>query len=152
MKNNDHPYYNYIFTTFIFCIIGLFAPAISMLLISGFQLLISTIRISCEDSWHLIWAISWIGLIIWPILFFQLLYIKKSSEIRKIKNRLIWLNTLGYLSIQISVGSLLSSAEILCYGIDGQIGLEYVFTAWLALPILFLFSVILDRLLIKQIS
>jgi hypothetical protein len=45
-----------------------------------------------------------------------------------------------------------TNGQILCYGSGGQNGLEFIFTGWLSLPLLILFSVVFDRLRTKRIQ
>jgi hypothetical protein len=57
-----------------------------------------------------------------------------------LKINLIVFNFFEYIFIQAGLASLISNEEMLCYGTDGQNGLEFVFTAWLSLPFLLVFG------------
>ena len=127
--------------TFIFCVVGIFVPAFSALLLFGIQMLLTKLGIECSNAWKIIWMINYIGMIASPILYIK--YLASTNHQKEfLKANLILFNSLEYIFIQVSLGSLLSDSKMLCYGTDGQNGLELVFTAWLSLPILFIFSFI----------
>lgn len=123
-----------------FCLIGLFIPGLTAILLFGLQMLLTEIGIDCANSWLLIWIGTWIGMILLPILFFRYLDHKSTEVYRKLKINLNLFNFFEYLFIQGSLASLFTTANTLCYGSGGQNGIEFAFTAWLALPILIIFS------------
>lgn len=133
--------FNFLLPTIIFCIVGLFIPGITVLILIEIQSLLTHFGFECTKVWNLMWIISWIGMLASPILFIK--YLKKSNLKRtSLRINLMLFNFLEYVFIQVAFASLLSNEEMLCYGTDGQNGLEFVFTAWLSLPILFIFSLI----------
>ena len=137
---------NLVKSTLIFCVIGLVIPGFSAILLLGTQMLFTKIGIECSYAWRLIWLITWVGMIGLPILFAN--YLKKlDKDYQTLKNKLILFNLLEYIFIQASLASLFTSGNTLCYVSDGQNGLELVFTAWLALPILIIFSFIFKGIL-----
>ncbi|ESU24141.1 hypothetical protein FLJC2902T_32030 [Flavobacterium limnosediminis JC2902] len=103
-------------------------------------MLFTKIGIECSNSWKLIWYITWIGMLLLPLLFIKDLKSNKNQQ--SLKTKLIFFNLLEYIFIQASLASFFTSGKTLCYVSDGQNGLELVFTAWLALPILLIFSYI----------
>ena len=103
-------------------------------------MLITKIGIECSDSWIIIWFITWIGMLLLPFLFIKNLKNIKTQQ--SIKTKLILFNLLEYIFIQASLASFFTSGKTLCYGSDGQNGLEFAFAGWLALPILLIFSYI----------
>jgi hypothetical protein len=103
-------------------------------------MLLTEIGMECANSWKLIWTGTWIGMILLPILFFRYLNGKSTVPYQKIKTNLILFNLFEYIFIQASLASLFSNGNTLCYGSGGQNGIEFAFTAWLALPILIIFS------------
>lgn len=124
----------------IFCLIGFFIPGFTAILLLGIQMLLTEIGIECANSWKLIWTGTWIGMILLPILFFRYLDRKPTETYQKLKTNLILFNLFEYLFIQASLASLFTNGNTLCYGSGGQNGIEFAFTAWLALPILIIFS------------
>lgn len=132
--------YKYLNATLIFCLIGFFIPGFTAILLLGVQMLLTEIGMECANSWKLIWTGTWIGMILLPILFFRYLNGKSTVPYQKIKTNLILFNLFEYIFIQASLASLFTNGNTLCYGSGGQNGIEFAFTAWLALPILIIFS------------
>lgn len=136
--------YNYIKSTMIFCIIGLLIPGFSALLLVGTQLILQKTGIECTVIWKAFWVFSWIGMILLPILFFKNLKKKETGSYEKLKANLILFNFFEYLFIQTALSIFFTTSNTLCYVSDGQNGLELVFTAWISLPILMIFSYIFE--------
>ncbi|EOG6905690.1 hypothetical protein ACLH3R_002316 [Flavobacterium psychrophilum] len=132
--------YRYLKATIIFCLIGFFIPGFTAILLLGIQMLLTEIGMECANSWKLIWTGTWIGMVLLPILFFRYLNRKSTIPYQKIKTNLILFNLFEYIFLQASLASLLTNGNTLCYGSGGQNGIEFAFTAWLALPILIIFS------------
>jgi hypothetical protein len=132
--------YRYLKATMIFCLIGFFIPGFTAILLFGIQMLLTEVGIECANSWVLIWIGTWIGMILLPILFFRYLDRKSKETYQKLKTNLILFNLFEYIFIQASLASLFTNGNTLCYGSGGQNGIEFAFTAWLALPILIIFS------------
>jgi hypothetical protein len=132
--------YRYLKATMIFCLIGFFIPGFTAILLLGIQMLLTEIGMECANSWKLIWTGTWIGMVLLPILFFRYLNRKSTIPYQKIKTNLILFNLFEYIFLQASLASLLTNGNTLCYGSGGQNGIEFAFTAWLALPILIIFS------------
>jgi hypothetical protein len=132
--------YRYLKATMIFCLIGFFIPGFTAILLFGIQMLLTEVGIECANSWELIWIGTWIGMILLPILFFRYLDRKSKETYQKLKTNLILFNLFEYIFIQASLASLFTNGNTLCYGSGGQNGIEFAFTAWLALPILIIFS------------
>ncbi|PVX45039.1 hypothetical protein C8C85_0802 [Flavobacterium sp. 103] len=132
--------YRYLNATLIFCLIGFFIPGFTAILLLGIQMLLTEIGMECANSWKLIWTGTWIGMILLPILFFRYLNGKSTVPYQKIKTNLILFNLFEYIFIQASLASLFTNGNTLCYGSGGQNGIEFAFTALLALPILIIFS------------
>ena len=132
--------YRYLKATLIFCLIGFIIPAFTAILLLGIQMFLTEIGIECSNSWKLIWAGTWIGMILLPVLFFKYLNGRLTETYQKIRTNLILFNLFEYIFIQASLASLFTNGNTLCYVSDGQNGIELVFTAWLALPILIIFS------------
>ena len=146
MKNKN---FDFLKPTIIFSVIGIFIPGFTAIGLIGMQALLSSGGIECSISWKIIWTLTTIFGIALPILFVK--YIRKITveKIATLKTKLNIFNFVEYICIQSSIGSLFSNSRTLCYESDGQNGLELVFTAWLALPILLILSFIFNRI-IKQ--
>ena len=138
--------FNFIKPTLIFCIIGFIIPGFTAILLFGIQILLSEIGLDCSDSWELIWLITSIGMVILPTLFIYNLKYKSNENHQKLKIKLFFFNLFEYIFIQSTFVSFFTNGDILCNVSDGQNGLELVFTAWLALPILLVFSYIFKRI------
>lgn len=137
--------FNFLLNSFIFSIIGLFIPGFTAVFIFLIQMLFVKLGIGCSNSWKIIWSISWIGALILPYYFYRYFKKVKFQNLYSLKTKLLLFNFLEYCFLQMSIGSLLTSANTLCYVSDGQNGLELVFTAWLGLPILMIFSYIFSH-------
>lgn len=71
-----------------------------------------------------------------PFLFIHNL--KKTD--RPTLTKLTLFNFIEYICLQASISALFTNAKTICYGSDGQNGIELIFTAWISLPILILLS------------
>lgn len=136
--------FNFVMPTFIFCIVGFFAPVFTAILLLGIQMLLTQLGIECSKAWLIIWVVTWIGMFISPLLFIRYLTDENHQQKSSLKVKLILFNVLEYVFIQASLGSLMSSGKMLCYGTDGQNGLELILTAWISLPILFILGLIFN--------
>lgn len=132
--------FDFVHPTLVFCAIGLFIPGFSAVLLVGMQTLLTQLGMKCNTSWLAIWTIAWIGMFLAPALFIMYLKDKNYRGNSSLKWKLNLFNLLLYIFMQASFSSLISDANMLCYGTDGQNGLELVFTAWLSLPILLILS------------
>ncbi len=132
--------------TLIFSAVGLFIPGFTAIGILGFQMLLSSFGLECPIAWTVLWLITTIGGLILPILFF--LYLKTFTENKQayIKTRLTFFNLIEYTFLQASLARFFTSGQTLCYQSDGQIGIELVLSAWLALPILIGLSVLFGQM------
>ncbi len=65
---------------------------------------------------------------------------------------LLTFNILEYTFIQCTFASFFTNGRTLCYVSDGQNGIEFVFTGWIALPILALLSFLFDKLIERKID
>ena len=142
---------NFTKTTGIFLIIGFFIPGFTAIAILGLQMLIQACGIECSKTWTILWLITITGSIALPIMMYRTVKNRNISH-KSLKLRLNTFNLFEYLFIQASLTVFISNPKMLCYGTDGQNGLEFVFTAWLALPLLFLFSVLLKKVQNDQLD
>ena len=143
--------YNFVKSTLFFCAVGFIIPGFTTILLLGTQKLFTKIGIECSNAWRLIWSITWVGMIALPILFAN--YLKNlDNDDQTLKNKFILFNSLEYIFIQASLAFFFTSGNTLCYVSDGQNGLELVFTAWLGLPILLIFSFVYKNIWEQKID
>lgn len=139
--------FNFIKPTVIFTVVGLFIPGFTAIGLLGLQMLLIKIGIECSTAWTIIWATTTIGGLLLPFLFYRHLTTLTADKMQSLKTQLTFFNLFGYIFIQSSLTPLFTSGRTLCYVTDGQNGLELVFTAWLALPILIAFSFAFNQIL-----
>jgi hypothetical protein len=132
--------FDFIKPTLIFAIVGLFIPGFTAIGLLGLQMLLSKIGIECSTAWTVIWTTTTIAGLLLPFLFYRHITTLTADKMQSLKTRLTFFNLFEYIFIQSSLTPLFTSGRTLCYVTDGQNGLELVFTAWLALPILIAFS------------
>ena len=145
-ENLIQNHFNFILNTLVFCAIGFVIPGFTAIILLGIQIIFTKIGIECSSAWKIIWILNWIGMVVLPYLFLQYIKIIPEEKLPLLKSRLIFFNLLEYIFIQASLASFFTSGQTLCYVSDGQNGIELVFTAWLALPILFSFSLYFSRI------
>jgi len=126
-----------------FSIAGIFIPGFSMIVVLGLQMLINLVVKDCEVAWKMLFVIMTLGAIITPIIFGN--RVLKANQIDDFFAANLWLYNLSeYIFLQVALGWLYSSTDTLCYRTDGQNGLQFVFTAWIGLIIILIYSFILD--------
>jgi len=133
--------------TLIFSAVGLFIPAFTAIGLLGFQMLLSSFGLECHTAWTAIWTVTILGGITLPILFYRHITTLTEKKLSNLKTLLTFFNLFEYMFIQASLALFFTSGQTLCYASDGQNGLELVFTAWLALPILIGFSLLFRQTL-----
>ena len=138
--------FDFLKPTIIFSLIGIFIPGFTAIALIGIQMLLSSGGIECTISWKIIWSLTTILGIGLPIIFIKYIRNITIEKLKTLKTKLIIFNLVEYICIQSSIGSLFSNGNTLCYESDGQNGLELAFTAWLALPILVILSIVFNRI------
>lgn len=133
--------------TLIFSAVGLFIPGFTAIGLLGFQMLLSSFGLECHNAWTTLWSITIIGGLTLPIFFYRHIKNLTEKKLQNLKTRLAFFNLIEYTFIQASLALFFTSGQTLCYVSDGQNGLELVFTAWLALPILIGLSVLFGQIL-----
>ncbi|MFW0737047.1 hypothetical protein [Flavobacterium sp. T12S277] len=136
--------YNYLKSTMIFCVIGFIIPGFTAMLLFGTQFILQRLGVECTTTWKALWVLSWIGMLFLPVLFYKSLKKKETESYDKLKTNLIFFNFLEYIFMQTALSIFFTKANTLCYVSDGQNGIELVFTAWLSLPVLMIFSYIFE--------
>ncbi|RTZ02692.1 hypothetical protein EKL98_12560 [Flavobacterium bomense] len=147
MKNIN---FDFLKPTIIFSIIGIFIPGFTAMGLVGTQMLLSSVGIECTVAWKIIWTSTIILGIVSPVIFIKYIRNITDEKLKTLKTKLTIFNLVEYVCIQSSIGSLFSNSNTLCYGSGGQNGLELVFTAWLALPILIVMSIVFNRIISRN--
>lgn len=122
--------------TIIFSIVGFLIPGFTAIGLFGFQMMFSSLGLECTTAWNMLWAITIIGGLALPFLFFKHIRTMTEEKLIKLNSQLNLFNLFEYIFLQASLALFFTNGHTLCYVSDGQNGLELVFTAWLALPIL----------------
>ena len=143
---------SYISSTLKFCIAGLFIPMLTVYVIVGLQMGIGLLGIECKTSWTILWTMTSIGAVIAPFLFIRLMNKKLSTGYNYSSDKLLNFNIVEYTCIQCILGTFFTNGQTLCYGNGGQNGMEFMFTGWLALPFLIVFSLLFDNLRDRKIG
>jgi len=123
-----------------FCIFGFFFCAVPLYLLLAIQSIFDMFLHNCVQSMRLTWCLCLFGCILTPLLFNLHLKRKEVYSNQLLKKQLGLFNALTLTFIQGALGIFSSDPQFLCYGTDGQNGLELIFNAWCALPILILIS------------
>jgi hypothetical protein len=139
--------FDFLKPTIIFSIIGIFIPGFTAMGLVGTQMLLSSFGIECTVVWKIIWTSTIILGIVSLVIFIKYIRNITDEKLKTLKTKLTIFNLVEYVCIQSSIGSLFSNSNTLCYGSGGQNGLELVFTAWLALPILIVMSIVFNRII-----
>ena len=137
--------FNFTKSTLIFTIVGLVIPGFTAVGLLGIQMLLSQSGIECSSAWSIIWTTTIIAGLILPFAFYQYISVLTTKKLQSIKVVLTLFNFFEYIFIQSSLTPLFTDGRTLCYATDGQNGLELAFTAWLALPILVIISLVFNQ-------
>lgn len=135
--------------TNIFLAVSIFIPGFSAIIILGLQMLISLFGIECGKSWDVLWVITTFGSLLSPIILLRYISIT-NTLIAVIKRYLMLFNVIEYIFLQCTLGMLFSDGKTLCYVTDGQNGIQFVFTAWLAIPLLLILNNTSKQILLKR--
>jgi hypothetical protein len=138
--------FDYLKPTGVFIKVGLFIPGFTAIVLLGIQMLLVSFGVECSHAWSFIWVFTTIGAIVFPIIFFKS---TRKADSSRIKSWLTVFNIIEYICIQGCLAQFMTDGNTLCYVGDGQNGIELVFTAWLALPIIYLISLTFNKVDIK---
>lgn len=140
--------FNFVKPTLISGAIGIFIPGFTAILFFLFQLLADKIGIDCRTYWKSLWLLTSVISVALPFFFIE--------NIRKTKNptltKLTLFNFIEYICLQACLAQFFTNSQTICYGSGGQNGIELVFTAWIAIPILVCISIVFKHKLEKQIE
>ena len=138
--------YSFISPTLKFCIAGLFIPGFTAAAILGLQMAIGLFGAECETAWIILWMLTSIGAVVAPLIFIRSMNKRLSEGYNLTTKKLIFFNITEYTFIQATLAMFFTNRHTLCYVTDGQNGLEFVFTGWMALPFLVMLSFRFDNL------
>src|SRR5258706_1559864 len=142
----------YLRPTSQFCIVGLIIPGFTVFAIMGAQMGIAKLGVECSETWSILWTITSLGMVIAPIIFIALLTRRFRQGLYRSTKALLIFNILEYTFLQSTFASFLTNGRTLCYVSDGQNGIEFVFTGWMALPILAVSSFLFDKVIERKID
>jgi hypothetical protein len=142
---------SYISSTLKFCLAGIFTPVMTMYVIVGIQFGLEKLGLECTVIWTILWTLTTSIALVAPFVFVRLMNKRLGTGYNFGTDKLIVFNFIELACIQCVLGSRFTTAQILCYGNGGQNGLEFIFTGWLSLPFLALFSIVFDNLRKKKI-
>ena len=133
--------------TLYFSLVGFIAAAIPALFFIGVESCLEKLGYSCISAIPIICNCAAFICLLLPISFFVYLLRSHSSfSDSQIKGRILIFDSILFLCIPTALEPYVSTANTLCNVADGQNGLELVFSAWLALPVLLLFSFIFEQI------
>jgi hypothetical protein len=144
----------YTFTrqTLKFCIAGFLIPGFTAIAILGLQMGIVFLGLECASSWTILWVLTTVGLVLAPIVFVRRMYKTLETGYHLPPAKLITFNVVEYIFVQATLAAFFTNGRTLCYATDGQNGLEFVLTGWMALPPLILLSFVFDKLHVEKIA
>lgn len=142
---------SYIRSTLKFCLAGLFIPGFTAIAIMGLQKGLEFLGIECSTSWTVLWSVTAIGMLIAPFIFIRQMYKRLLNGYHLTTDKLTIFNIIEYTCIQATLAIFYTSGRTLCYVSDGQNGLEFIFTGWMALPFLVVLSLVFDNFREKRI-
>ncbi len=132
--------YNFVQSTLFFCIAGIFMPGFTAIGIFIIQLLLTTTGINCSVAWMVTWWIMAVGMVLLPLLFIRMLRRNPQQNQERLKTKHMFFNILEYTFLQAVLASFFTNSQTLCDRIDGQNGLVFALTGWMALPVLLALS------------
>jgi hypothetical protein len=143
--------YSFTSQTLKFCIAGFFIPGLTAIAIIGLQMGIALSGIECSVTWTLLWILTAIGMVIAPLLFIRRMNGRIAARQTLTTREFTVFNVIQYTLVQATLASFFTSGYTLCYVSDGQNGMEFVLTGWMALPLLIVMSLFLDSLWKRKI-
>lgn len=138
--------YKFTNPTLKFCIAGLFIPGFTAIFIFVPHVVLRVLGVECANSWTILWTLTTIGAVTAPIIFIRLVNRWLSGAYNLTTGKLLIFNFIEYTFLQCALTAFFTTGKTLCYVSDGQNGLEFAFTGWMALPILIVLSLIFDKL------
>jgi hypothetical protein len=137
-------------TTLKFGIAGIFIPGFTAIAILVPVTIFRALGVECYVVWTSWSVLTTIGAIIAPVIFLKMILKRLAEGHRMTTASVIIFNLTEYTFLQCMLAVFFSSSETRCYGTDGQNGLEFAFTGWIAIPFLILMSLLFDHLVDKR--
>ena len=137
--------FNYLTPTLKFSIAGFILPSIGALIFLGLQMALSSLGLECTKSMKILWTFTVIGVFVTPYLFARLINKRLNEGFNLTSKEVTFFNLAEYFFVQCSLVPLFTTSKTLCYVGDGQNGLEFVFTGWMAIPALIILSLLFDQ-------
>ena len=132
--------------TLYFCLVGFIAVAFPAYVLLGLEYCLEKLGYSCENAILSICKCATYICLITPVTFFYYLFRSRNwFSISQIKRRILLFDLTLYVCIPAALEIHFSTPQILCNVTDGQNGLELAFSAWLALPVVMLLSVVFEQ-------
>lgn len=144
--------YNYLRPTLRFCIAGLFIPGFTLMPLLGVQMGVERLGLECARSWIVLWTLTAVGTVVAPVFFIRQINTSLEEGYNFTTYKLLVFNIVEYTLIQCTFATFFTSGATLCYVTDGQNGLAFVFTGWMAIPLLAMLSFVFDRIREKRIE
>jgi hypothetical protein len=138
--------YSFISPTLKFCIVGLVIPGFTAIAILGLQMGIGLLGIECSNSWKILWTLTTIGAVTAPFIFVRIMNKSLLEGYNLGTDRLVIFNIIEYTFIQCALATFFTNGQTLCFVSDGQNGLEFALTGWMAMPFLIALSLVFDYL------
>lgn len=144
MTNKSFNYF--IKPTLKFSLAGISIPGFTAILFFFVQIGLTYLGIECSMAWTILWIVTTIGAVASPIIFIRKLKksIQQGHDLTSRETTIF--NLIQYSFIQCSFTALFSSSKTLCYASDGQNGLQFMFTGWIAIPLLIILSLAFDQI------
>lgn len=132
--------FNFVRYTVLFCIFGFFLCGFTLYLLFAIHLAFDSFLHDCVQAMQITWYLCLLCSVLTLLLFSLYLKSKEVHSNQLLRKQLGVFNALALTFIQGTLGVCSSDPAFLCYGTDGQNGLELVFNGWCALPLLLLVS------------
>lgn len=134
--------FDFLAPTLKFIVAGIFMPGFTAIGVVAILLFFQSIGLTCLTASKIIWSITSIAGIVLPVAFIRYIYHLPDDKFQSLSTKLTLFNLAEYICIQFGLAPMFTNAETICYVSDGQNGIELMFTAWIALPILLILSII----------
>lgn len=132
--------FNFVKYTALFCVLGIFLGAFTIHLLDLINSAFGKIEKDCVDALRLTWYFCLFGCVSVPLVFGFHLKRRKIHSNQLLKTQLALFNVVTFTFIQGALGVFSSDPDFLCYGTDGQNGMELMFNGFFALPALLVIS------------
>ncbi|NQY68381.1 MAG: CotH kinase family protein [Flavobacteriales bacterium] len=141
MKTNS----SFIKLTLIFSIVGIFIPEHTEYILLKSQRVLDLLGLEFSIAWITLWTLtSFTGLIL-PFIFYYHISSLPKEKHKWLIIKLTLFNLIEYILLQSSLTPLFTDVHTIIFNYDVRNGMESIYTAWLALPILVLISTFFNQ-------